>query len=252
MQRTLLYTALGAFGLGALWGWAVTGDIHENNLFAERASFDHIIKRKTEHIWILQKKIEHDFAKKSNQMVPGGEEPESIDEDDIVTIIEDDDDDSTQGETLEETRNNLQNLIDTYTEAPDKLSEIDTVVEQAVDFDKVPPFVISQATYAYDEEGEDYSKITLTYYSRDRTLLDDDEDPIEDVPRTIGWRNLTHFGGESGDPDVVFVRNRQLQTDFEVVKEDGRLPLHIQYGMPKEEFRANRAAGLIKLRREDE
>jgi hypothetical protein len=72
------------------------------------------------------------------------------------------------------------------------------------------------------------------------------------VGNTLGWKNLSQFGGESGDPDTVFIRNQRLETDFEVVRDDeSPLPLHIQYGMGKEEFKVNKAAGTLRLRDED-
>jgi hypothetical protein len=84
-------------------------------------------------------------------------------------------------------------------------------------------------------------------------LLDDDNDPVDDIAGMIGWRSLSNFGGESGDPDVVFVRNDRLLSDFEVVRDDeSELPLHVKYGMSEEEFKTNKAAGTLKLRREDE
>lgn len=158
-----------------------------------------------------------------------------------------------EGETVEETRSNLQSIIDSYVGNPEEQDIMNDIISNSIEDDNSPPFVISQATYAWDEEGESYEKISLSYFPRDRVLLDDEEEPIEDVNRTVGWRNLTQFGGESGDADVVFVRNHPFKTDFEVIKDDdSQLPLHVKYGMEKEEFRANKAAGLIRLRQEDD
>lgn len=155
-------------------------------------------------------------------------------------------------ETPQETRQNLQNIIDQYTANPDDRDEFVHHASQSVS-DNKPPYVISREEYAYGEDAVGYSKITLTYYPRERVLLDDDNDPINDIAAMIGWRSLSNFGGESGDPSVVFVRNDRLLTDFEVVREDdAELPLHVKYGMSEEEFRTNKAAGLLKLRREDE
>jgi len=247
MQRKLFVTALGAFGFGALAGWAVTADIYEKRMKQETAQLDELVANKTEHIWALQDRIE--YLTRNDEAANG--DPNQISTDELI---------ETQGEielpedeTPEETRTNLQRLIDTYTADPDAQEEFVNMTTQSTEDDNAPPFVISRATYAWDEEGEHFDKITLTYYPRDRVLLDDEEDPIKDVVRTVGWRSLSQFGGESEDPDVVFIRNRRMETDFEVIKdEETPLPLHVKYGMEKEEFRANKAAGLIKFRQEDD
>lgn len=119
-----------------------------------------------------------------------------------------------------------------------------------------PPKVISLEEYnnhGEDDEGEDYAKVTLTYYPKAQVLLDEDQEPIDDVEAYVGWRALSQFGGMSGNADVVYVRNRRMETDFEVEREtEADLPLHVQFGMPHMEFESNRAAGKIKLREEDE
>lgn len=259
MQSKLVVTTLGAFGLGALVSWAITADIYEKRSAEERAGYDELISDKTEHIFALKDQLRdfdpNLFSSGIVKQDPGQDyiEFRSTESDEPIRIIEVPDEEVPEGETPEQTRSNLQAIIDTYTADPETRAEFTDMAISAEEYDKSPPFVISRADYAYGEEGEHHEKITLTYYMRDRVLLDDDEDPIDDVPGTIGWRNLSQFGGESEDPNVVFVRNRHMMTDFEVVKEDdSELPLHIKYGMGKEEFRVNKAAGLIKLRREDE
>jgi hypothetical protein len=267
MQTKLIATAVGAFGLGALFGWAITADIHERRFRALEEEFDEAIGEKTRHIWALQDRAEAIWLQNKQPFSTADEvtvdpnQTELIDVDvlsaeepylDVPVYEEDEGEEVPEGETPEETRTNLQKLIDKYTADQDAKDEFVDIVAESVN-DKSPPFVISRFVYAYDEEGSSYEKITLTYYPRDRVLLDDEEDPIEDVGNTVGWRNLSQFGHESEDPNVVFVRNRRLETDFEVIKEDdAQLPLHVKYGMEKEEFRVHKAAGLIKLRQEDD
>jgi hypothetical protein len=264
MQSKFVVAALGAFGFGALVGWAVTADIHENQFKRERADYDSMLGEKTEHIWALQDHIERTWSASSKVVttdVPFDPIQASTDQLEFndVTVgptqdepVVEDDYEVPEGETPEETRSNLQKLIDAYTANQDTVDEFVDIASPSAS-GKSLPSVISKGTYAWSEEGDSFEKITLTYYPRDRVLLDDEEDPIEDVANTVGWRNLSQFGGESEDPDVVFVRNRRLETDFEVIKEETRpLPLHVKYGMEKDEFRANRAAGLIKLRQEDD
>jgi len=248
MQRKLVVTALGALGFGALAGWAVTADIYEHRLTKAKEDFDYTLGKRTADILGLQHHLDKALGIDIDDVPETN--PNQMSTDEIIEEVAEDE--VPEGETPEQTRSNLQSIIDNYTadpQAQQDFADMATIVEH----DNAPPFVISRDTYAYDEEGDSYEKITLTYFPRDRVLLDDDESPIPDVARMVGWRNLSQFGGESQDPDVVFIRNRHMETDFEVVKEDDTpLPLHVKYGMEKEEFRANKAAGLIKFRQEDD
>lgn len=156
-------------------------------------------------------------------------------------------------ETVAEARSNLLNLIDRYIPNEEEAENFVRHAAPAV-LDKTPPFVISQQTFAYDDEedGAHYDKITLTWYPGDRVLLDDQDELVEDVAGTVGWKNLSQFGAESNDPDVVFIRNRRMKCDFEVVREEeSPLPTHVRYGMDKTEFDTYKASGLIKFRPED-
>lgn len=116
-----------------------------------------------------------------------------------------------------------------------------------------PPFVISQPDYNYGDEGMHYGKVTLKWYPTQQVLLDEDEEPITEVDRYCGWRSLDRFGDESGDPDIVYVRNRNSEVDYEVEKQpaEAELPLHVKFGMPQMEFRSRKAAGKIRLPEED-
>ena len=268
MNIKFLSAGAGLFGLGALFGWALTADHYDNKLKHHEERLDILEER----VKVLRQRAnntldEHmknnalygdrilelegmlkgagvDFVptfevpESNSEISPAGESEETIDE-----------------EAYEETRSNLQRIIDQYVPT-DEDAGVEKMVEAAAKMEAdrtIPPYVISRDRFALDEEdGQYFDKITLTYYPRDRMLLDDEEEPIEDVPGTVGWKNLRQFGGESGDPDIVYIRNHRLSTDFEVVREEeGELPLHVKYGMGREEFAANKAAGIIKLRPED-
>lgn len=84
--------------------------------------------------------------------------------------------------------------------------------------DMVEPYVI--VPEEFDENG--YETITLYYYEDgvvetmlDKEVLDDDE-----IEEWIGKESLTHFG--EYEEDSVFVRNDNMQTDFEILKVAGR------------------------------
>lgn len=250
----LIATGVGAFTLGALVGGGVIYITQRHKRVIEGQArqkdldyYGNIIGEQIEQIRQLEYHVNHihtidpydDDSETRVEIAEHVEEPEE-------------DDDEVPDEPEEVTRANLQSLIDQYT-ASDSTEESYKIVQVAGELDKAPPFVISREDFAYNEEYDDYEKITLTYYQNDRIVLDSEEDVLNDVATVVGWRNLSQFGGDSEDPDVVFVRNHRLQTDFEIVREeDSSLPLHVKYGMEKEEFRVNKAAGLLKLRQEDD
>lgn len=82
------------------------------------------------------------------------------------------------------------------------------------------PFVISFDEYDENEEG--HSQTNLTYFDGDDILIDEKEEPIEDVENTVGTENLQKFGHGSKDSKIVYIRNERLDLDFEVVLSHGK------------------------------
>lgn len=85
--------------------------------------------------------------------------------------------------------------------------------------DRREPYLISEDEF--HDDANEFSKITITYFEGDDTLCDDREQVIYDVDNVIGRDNLHHFGEDSNDKDIVFVRNEKMESDFEVVREEG-------------------------------
>lgn len=75
------------------------------------------------------------------------------------------------------------------------------------------PKVISPYDYG---ELDGYHQIELTYYA-DGTLEDDDYNIIDDADELLGPDALTSFG--EYEDDAVFVRNDQLRTDFQILRD---------------------------------
>lgn len=188
-------------------------------------------------------------------------DPENSPEEDSSesSEIDDDEDVIPPGETEIETKRKLQDLISQYAADPEAGEYFTSPTRKiAKHAEEVPPFVISRDKYAWDdEEGDEYAKLMVTYYPRERLLLDEDEEPVDgkDVDVMVGWRNLAPsapWGAESGDPNVLFIRNRRLCIDYEVVKnEEDDPPIHVRYGMSKDVFEANKRAGHINFEDED-
>lgn len=65
-----------------------------------------------------------------------------------------------------------------------------------------------------------YSKVTLTYYAGDDVLADDQDEPIEDPMDIIGEHFKELFGMNEDEPDIIYVRNDDRESDYEVVQLD--------------------------------
>lgn len=283
MQTKFIIAGVGvaSAALGAVVSWAVTADRHDARHAEEIENYDILVAKLRGRVYTLttsdlninqyvtsaqelgdpvasvdspsavrvtssdlieQMKAEAGHDESETNIPPEETDPDTSDSDEWEAPVE---------ETVEQTRSNLQHIIDQYTSDKESAEEFSHIIGKTFERDSTPPFVISKGTYAYDDEGNDFSKITLAYYPGPHVLLDEDDERVEDVPGTVGWRNLNRFGDESDDPDVVYIRNRRMLTDFEVVQSDDPLPLHIRYGMPKDEFKAARASGMLKMRAED-
>lgn len=91
-----------------------------------------------------------------------------------------------------------------YTSYSEKKEKITTV-------DK--PYVITP-----EEAGmlDGYELFSLKYYS-DGVLVDDNDEPIDDVDATVGLDSLETFG--QYEDDAVYVRNDARKCDFEILKD---------------------------------
>jgi hypothetical protein len=82
------------------------------------------------------------------------------------------------------------------------------------------PFPISLSEFCDPPAG--YQQITLTYYSADRVLVDDKEQPVNNIVKIVGPLNSPlDFGGISEDPHLRYVRNPKAEADFEIILNTG-------------------------------
>lgn len=102
-------------------------------------------------------------------------------------------------------------LASSYSSKPDPVEN-----EHLEDDEELLYEVISLDEYA--DGMPHYDKVSITYYEGDGTLVDEREEQIDDIERTIGPDALDNFGNGSDDPDIVYVRNYKMATDFEVVR----------------------------------
>src|SRR5690606_39088902 len=74
----------------------------------------------------------------------------------------------------------------------------------------------------------DYTKQTLTWWDGDHTLMDESEEIVDDVEKLIGTENIGKFGeSDPADPNVVYIRNDNLEIDFEVLREMGKYSVNV-------------------------
>lgn len=118
----------------------------------------------------------------------------------LPEIIEDD------SETEEVEYKNLANNYNTITNEND-------IDEKGGNNMAEGPYVIKPEEF--DTVG--YDVVSLTYYA-DKVLVDEDDNPIEDIDYLVGEDSLDHFG--EYEDDSVFVRNDDLKTDFEILLDE--------------------------------
>lgn len=262
MYGKIITATIGAAGLGALWGWAITGDRMEQELREKEAYLlamrSMYLEVRNAYDELVEVVADDALARMSEEgeISPGDEVPgEDVTEEAEEAGEDGDEEGEVDEEAYEAARSNLQAVIDRYAADPQVSETFDRMVRRDHEVEGArqrPPEVISKATYAWSEDGDDYQKITVTWFPRFRVLVDEDEEVIEDVNNVLGFRNLNRFGDESDHPDVVFIRNFRLMVDYEVVREeDENPPLHVTYGMPKQEFETQKTAGTLRLRDED-
>lgn len=76
------------------------------------------------------------------------------------------------------------------------------------------PYVISPDEYGV---SDDYTQISLTYYS-DGVLADDEDEIVEDIENIVGEDFADHFGDY--EDDAVYIRNDQMKCDYEILRDN--------------------------------
>lgn len=81
------------------------------------------------------------------------------------------------------------------------------------------PYIIHVDEFSQNEPEHD--QLTYTYYEMDDVLADQQENTIDDMDAVIGLGNLGRWGHGSKDEHIVYIRNEEMKTDFEVVRDHG-------------------------------
>lgn len=126
----------------------------------------------------------------------------------------------------ESTREQLEKLSDVIRDDDfDKhFAERESPQDDTPDDSEEAIYVIPEETFF---EDPDYAKISLTYYTADKTLANMQDDIVTDVDKFVG-DCLMIF--DHSEQDVVYIRNEKLEIDFEVTR-DSRSYKEVAAGM---------------------
>jgi hypothetical protein len=104
------------------------------------------------------------------------------------------------------------------------------VLQSGVLRDTLVPYVVSRDEHL--EEGLEFSKVTLTWYSGDGVLTDERDSPLNDIS-IAGENFFLKFGELSEDPSIVYIRNERMTLDMEIIlKEASFSETVLGYGKP--------------------
>jgi len=114
----------------------------------------------------------------------------------------------------------LEDLVRPYTEPPAKeRSKQDNIR------------IISLEEY---DSNRALNREPISYYEGDTTFCDANEDIIPNPEDFFGPNVHLHFGEQSEDPDIVYVRNENNGVSYEITRYKGKYSVIIS-GMPDEE-----------------
>ena len=86
--------------------------------------------------------------------------------------------------------------------------------EAEKEMNETKPYVISPEEFG----DSDYPTVTLWYYL-DGTVTNDRHKIVSNVEELVGKDFADHFGDYEYDPDAVYVRNDEMEVDYEILKD---------------------------------
>lgn len=92
---------------------------------------------------------------------------------------------------------------------------IDAPFVEAAEIDESRPYEITTDVFMSDDMPD---KVTLTYYAMDDILADERDQPMTDIDDLIGEHHLDLLDEKN---NVVYVRNTIINTDFEIMLQEG-------------------------------
>nr|DAK10492.1 MAG TPA: hypothetical protein [Caudoviricetes sp.] len=89
--------------------------------------------------------------------------------------------------------------------------------KEAKETERDDVYIMSEEEYTTTMQDQGYENMILEYNPEDGTLVDEYDELILDIVGTVGDA-LNHIGYNSGDPNIVYVRNHKHQMDYEVIR----------------------------------
>ena len=86
------------------------------------------------------------------------------------------------------------------------------------DEDDEPIYIISRAAFLSNET--DYDQSSITYFEGDDIFADNHDQIIDNIDLLIG-EETPQFGKHSNDNNLVYIRNENFETEFEVTRSKG-------------------------------
>lgn len=94
--------------------------------------------------------------------------------------------------------------------------------EEIANRKETEPYVLHRDEFYQNELN--YTQSTLTYYSGDDIMSDEDDVPVFDYKQITG---VLLFGKGSGDPNTVLVRNDSNKAEYEILNDPGRFEVEV-------------------------
>lgn len=104
-------------------------------------------------------------------------------------------------------------------ENPDSEWDYDLETESRTE---TAPFILHRDEYWANEL--DFDQVTLTYYVGDDILVDSGDSPIYNYAMVVGE---LRFGHGSGDKNVLYVRNHELKSEYEILRDSGSYSVEV-------------------------
>lgn len=104
------------------------------------------------------------------------------------------------------------------------------------------PYIITQEEFFENEPS--YTQVSISYFRGDDVLADEQDDAFQDHS-VIGGSDNLRFGYGSNDKNLVYIRNDEIETDFEVTHSYGTFASEV---LGLEHMADDRRVGVRKFR----
>ncbi|WP_300571140.1 hypothetical protein [Flavobacterium sp.] len=135
-----------------------------------------------------------------------GETPAESEEDLVEETIDELEIENAVTEAIDESLGNFNIELERQNRTPDQ------------------PYVITHDEFMENEE--EFEQAELTYFEGDDVLMDSADQMINDVENVVGVANLS-FGFGSLDPNIVYVRNENIEMDFCITRSAGKYGVEV-------------------------